>query len=425
VALAFGQCLLVCLALVACNSSRESSSASAPPPASASAMPAADDVPYFEFDPSWPATPLPNNWIFGNIGGVHVDDKDQIWVLQRGNTVQLDLGDDYAALDPPASECCIPAPSVVVIDQAGKIVKAWGGKNLVRPETPVRAQAGQHLKTADGYDWPREHGIFVDHKGNVWLGCDEGVSDTVMSPLNCGSVTKFTNDGAVIWQKGKYGQTKGNMDRENFNSPSGIFVDQSTNEAYISDGYRNKRIAVIDADTGEFKRIWGPYGIPNPPDIPRDKLPGVNKKIYDPEAPPSKLFGDSVHCIELSRDGLVYVCDRANNRVQIFKKDGTFVNEVFVAKKTRQMGAVFDVAFSPDPDQTFMYVADGANHKVHILRRKELVEVGAFGHGGRAGGEFGMAHVMATDSKGNIYVGETVVRDRIQRFKFMGMRKRG
>lgn len=372
---------------------------------------AADEVPVFEFDPTWPRTPLPNNWIFGNIGGVHVDDKDQIWVLQRGNSVQLDLGDDFLARG--AGECCAPAPSVVVLNQAGEIVKAWGGPDPANPKSK---------RTADGYDWPREHGIFVDRKGFVWMGCDDGVQDKVSDPENCGSVTKFTNDGKVVWQKGRMGQSKGNMDRENFNSPAGLFVDDDANEVFIADGYRNKRIAVIDADTGAFKRIWGPYGMPNPPDIPRNKLNGSHSDKHDPGL--LKLFGDSVHCIELSRDGFVYVCDRGNNRIQVFKKDGTFVKEGFVAPDTGNMGSVFDIAFSHDPAQRFLYVADGANHHIHILERETLKVVGQFGHGGRYAGELGMAHVLASDTHGHLYVGETVVRDRIMRWKFTGMQKR-
>jgi DNA-binding beta-propeller fold protein YncE len=373
----------------------------------------ADEIPAFVFDPTWPKTPLPNNWMFGNIAGVHVDGLDQIWVLQRGNTVEFDLGDDYLARG--WGDCCQPAPSVVVFDQDGNVVKAWGGPD---PRNP------QSKRTADGYDWPREHGIFVDHQGNVWIGCDEGVADRVSAPENCGSVTKFTNDGEVIWQKGRYGQSKGNMDTEAFNSPSGIFVDPTTNEAFVSDGYRNKRIAVIDADSGEFKRLWGPYGIPNPPDIPRDQLAGVGKPFYDPNAPPAKVFGDSVHCIELSRDGLVYVCDRGNNRIQVFQRDGTFVKEGIVKRETRGMGSVMDIAFSPDPQQRFLYVADGANHQVHILRRDDLEVLGSFGHGGRAGGEFGMTHTISSDSSGNLFVGETVNRNRIQKFRFVGMQPR-
>lgn len=381
------------------------------PAASPSISAAPDEVPVFEFDPTWPKTPLPNNWIFGNIGGVHVDDKDQIWVLQRGNTVKLDLGDDFLARG--AGECCTPAPSVVVLNRAGEVVKAWGGPDPKNPGSK---------KTADGYDWPREHGIFVDRKGFVWTGCDDGVQDRVSAPENCGSVTKFTNDGKVVWQKGRMGQSKGNSDTENFNSPAGLFVDEETNEVFIADGYRNKRIAVVDRETGAFKRMWGPYGMQNPPDIPRNQLNGSHSDKHEPEG--LKLFGDSVHCIELSRDGFVYVCDRGNNRIQVFRKDGTFVKEGFVAQNTGNMGSVFDIAFSQDPAQRFLYVADGANHHVHILIRDTLEVVGQFGHGGRYAGELGVAHVLASDSAGNLYVGETVVRDRIMRWNFKGMRKR-
>ena len=218
------------------------------------------------------------------------------------------------------------------------------------------------------------------------------------------------------------GQSKGNMDRENFNSPAGIFVDDKAREAFVADGYRNKHIAVIDAETGVFKRLWGPFGVRNLPDIPRNQLNGGHSNQRDPAK--LTLFGDSVHCIELSRDGFVYVCDRGNNRIQVFKKDGTFVKEGYVAYNTGNMGSVFDVAFSQDPAQRFLYVADGANHHVHILLRDTLEVVGQFGHGGCYAGELGMAHVLASDSNGHLYVGETVVRDRIMRWKFVGMRKR-
>ena len=395
----------------ACSAQAPSQGPGAAPPARPVLSAAPDEVPVFEFDPTWPKTPLPNNWIFGNIGGVHVDGKDQIWVLQRGNSVPLDLGDDFLARG--AGECCTPAPSVVVLNQAGEVVKAWGGPDPANPTSK---------KTADGYDWPREHGIFVDGKGFVWMGCDDGVNDKVMAPTNCGSVTKFDNDGKIMWQKGRMGQSKGNMDRENFNSPAGIFVDDEAGEAFVADGYRNKRIAVIDAETGVFKRLWGPFGVRNLPDIPRNQLNGGHSNQRDPAK--LTLFGDSVHCIELSRDGFVYVCDRGNNRIQVFKKDGTFVKEGYVAYNTGNMGSVFDVAFSQDPAQRFLYVADGANHHVHILLRDTLEVVGQFGHGGRYAGELGMAHVLASDSNGHLYVGETVVRDRIMRWKFVGMRKK-
>lgn len=417
-----GFCIWVALA-PGCGSTTHST-----PDAGSTAAPTAtgDEVPAFEFDPTWPKQ-LPNNWILGNIAGLHADDKDQIWVLHRGNTVPLGLGDNYAAQG--FGDCCQPAPAFIVFDMAGNVVKAWGGQNLKQITIGGEATATTGTpfqQTPDGYDWPREHGLFVDHKGNVWTGCDQGVEDDrISAPQNCGSVTKFTNDGAVIWQKGRYGQMKGNMDRENFNRPSGIFVDATTNEAFVSDGYGNKRVAVLDADTGEVKRIWGPYGVPNPPDIGRAKLPGGGKNLYNPDAPPSKLWGDTLHCVEVSRDGLVYICDRSNNRIQVFRRDGTFVTEGFIRKRTKALGSTFDIAFSPDPAQKFMYVADGSNKHIHILIRDTLEVVGEFSHGGRAGGELGLAHVMASDSKGNVYVGETIGRDRVQRFKFVGMRRRG
>src|SRR5262249_28727141 len=162
-----------------------------------------------------------------------------------------------------------------------------------------------------------------------------------------------------------------------------------------------------DADTGALKRVWGPYGVPIPPEITRDQVSGPGKDIYDPDAPLSKVWGDTLHCVEISRDGFVYVCDRSNNRIQVFKRDGTFVKEVVVKKRTKSLGSTFDIAFSPDKAQTFMYVADGSNHEVHILIRDTLEHVGSFSHGGRLAGELGLAHVIASDSKGNLYVGET------------------
>jgi hypothetical protein len=226
---------------------------------------ATDGIPKFEPDSGWPKQ-LPNNWILGNISGVYVDRQDRIWVLHRGNTGVADLGDDYAARG--AGECCQPAPSVVVFDQAGNVLKAWGGKNLhvVKVDyekvgqPPAVTGIGLHEEhqTEDGYTWPREHGLFVDYKGDVWMGSDMGGY----------TLTKFTNDGKIIWQRGTGKQSKGNADLETFNGPSGIFVDETAKEAFVSDGYGNKRVAVVDVETGKIKRMWGPYGIPNPPRRP-------------------------------------------------------------------------------------------------------------------------------------------------------------
>src|SRR5262249_23495236 len=159
----------------------------------------------------------------------------------RGNTGVADLADDYSARG--AGECCQPAPSVVVFDQAGNVVKAWGGKNLHvvkvdyekvgQPPAVTGIRSHEVYQTQHAYDWPREHGCFVDYNGDVWTGSDMGGY----------TLTKFTNDGKIIWQKGTGRQSKGNADRDTFSGPSGIFVDQTTKEAFVSDGYGNKRVA--------------------------------------------------------------------------------------------------------------------------------------------------------------------------------------
>jgi sugar lactone lactonase YvrE len=350
-------------------------------------------IPAFEFDPTWPQ-PLPNGWVLGPIGGIHVDAKDAIWIAHRGNTTPIEKG-------------AVSAPAIVVFDTAGRVTTAWGGPDPKRPG-----------KTVDGYDWPREHGIYVDRGGNVWLGCEGGAFDSVTGPENCGSVTKMTSTGRILWQHGRTGHTKGNADTDNFNSPTGIVVDESAGEAFISDGYRNQRIAVVDARTGAFRRMWGPFG-KAPQDIPRNKLNGGTANKHEPDG--MKTFGDSVHCIEMSRDGLLYVCDRGNNRVHVYRKDGAFVKEGFVAPNTDRMGSVFDIAFSPDARQEFLYVADGANGRVHVLRRDDLAVLGSFGKAGRGTGEFGLLHVLASDSRGHLYIAETGAGARLFRFKNTGI----
>ena len=351
-----------------------------------------DGIPVFEFDPSWPKRPFPNQWVFGNVAGMAMDANDHLWVIHR--PLSVTLSNDYAALDPPAGECCRPFPSVIEFDPSGEVVQAWGGPDPAAPESK---------RTAEGYDWPREHGLFVDHQGNVWTG---GAED------GAATLTKLTGDGQLIFQEGAFGQSGGNADTENFGSPAGIYVDADANEVYVADGYENNRVIVLDADTGTFKRMWGAYG--------NEPLDGDAE--YDPDAPPTQQFLLPVHCVELSRDGLVYVCDRAGNRIQVFRKDGTFVQEGIVAPRTLGFGAAFDIAFSADPDQRFLYLGDGANKKVWILRRDTLEILGSFGTGGQYAGEFAIVHALETDSQGNLYVAETVGGDRVQKFTFMGVR---
>ncbi|HYN10421.1 MAG TPA: hypothetical protein VES67_23740 [Vicinamibacterales bacterium] len=342
-------------------------------------------APKFEVDPAFPK-PLPNNWLLGQAIGVGVDAQDHIWIVHR----QDSLGANEAAADqnPPTASCCRRAPPILEFDQAGNLLRHWGGP-------------GQ------GYDWPNSnHGITIDHKGNVWIGGNVG-SD--------GHVLKFTQDGKFIAQFGKpapQGKSWGSNDQENFGRVAKIFVDPKENEAYLADGYGNKRVAVIDADTGKMKRYWGAYG--NKPD---DTPTGT----YDPDAPPIKQFRSPVHCAEMSVDGLVYVCDRPNDRIQVFKKDGTFVKEVWVAKKTLGDGSTWDIAFSRDPQQKYIFLADGKNERVYIMLRDTLEILSSFGDGGRQPGQFFAVHSIVTDSKGNIFTTETYEGRRLQKFVFKGV----
>ena len=333
----------------------------------------------FQFDATWPK-PLPDNWTLGNVVGVAVDARDHIWVVHRpGSLTPQERGADET---PPLAECCRPAPPVIEFNQNGDIVQAWGGPG-------------------DGYEWPEaEHGIFIDHLDNVWLGGSGG---------NDAQVLKFTRGGEFLLQIGRQGQGEGSNDLANFGQPAEIDVDPDTNEVYIADGYGNRRVAVFDADTGEYKRHWGAYG----------NRPTDEPYTYDPDAPLSQQFGRPVHCATLSSDGLVYVCDRVNDRIQVFQKDGTFVNEVIIAGRTLAFGSAFDVDFSPDADQRFLYNIDGMNQKVWLIERASLEIVGSFGFGGHVAGGFTAAHSLTVDSAGTIYVGETLEGKRVQRFVHM------
>ena len=339
-------------------------------------------APRFEVDPLWPK-PLPNHWVLGQAIGVTVDDQDHVWIVHRDNL--LGLNEAAASQTPPTASCCVKAPPVLEFDPSGNVVGHWGGP-------------------AEGYDWPAStHGITVDHKGNVWIGANEG-SDA--------HVVKFTKAGKFLMQFGKPGQNKGSHDLENFGRPAKIFVDATTNEAYIADGYGNKRVVVIDADTGKFKRYWGAYG---------NKPEDTNLGPYDPKAPPAKQFRTPVHCADVSIDGLVYVCDRPNDRLQVFRRDGTFVKEKFIATNTLGDGSVWDVAFSKDPEQKYLFLADGKNEKIYVMLRDTLEVLTTFGAGGRQPGQFFAVHSIALDSKGNLYTVETYEGRRLQKFVYKGL----
>ena len=385
-------------------------------PAQEPAVPAgaspAGGAPVFEYDPTWPKRPLPDNGIFGAVLSVVVDDRDHVWVMHWPHWIAD--GDDDGARG--VRECCNPMPPVVEFDATGAVVQAWGAAD--DPDLPAGGfqwveLPGHRLdllgsrRTLADVAHGGAHGLSIDPKGNVWAGTHstEGGGRTEVFS----SLAKFTRDGTLLIQKGKHGQSKGNADTDNFAQPTQVAFDPETNEAFVSDGYNNRRVIVLDADTMAFKRMWGAYGKP-----PSDE-PMAQRKPGDPPPPQFGL----VHCIKMSRDGLLYVCDMSSRRFQVFRKDGTFVNEAFPSGMDGT-GSVDDVAFSSDPEQRFVYVADGQNRKVWILRRDTLETIGSFGHQGYYPGEFaGYIHSIATDSKGNIYVGEFPAGNRVNRFKMI------
>jgi len=371
-------------------------------------------APRFEVDPMWPK-PLPNHWILGQTIGVSVDAQDHVWIIHRAGS--LEAGEQHATTNPPTAKCCAPAPPILEFDPAGNLVNSWGGPG-------------------NGYDWPdSNHGITVDYKGNVWIGgngrgtaqgatkdgkgkqakqefkLEEGQVGGVQ-PFNDNMVLKFTKAGKFLMQIGKPGRSKGSNDTENLRLPAKTYVDPQTNELFVADGYGNHRVIVFDAETGKYKRHWGAYG-KRPDDV--DLGP------YKPNDPPPQQFRNPVHCAEISVDRLLYVCDRVNDRIQVFKPDGTFVKEMFIEKNTLGSGSVWDITFSKDAEQKYIYLADGENDQVHILDRQSLQVLTSFGDGGRQPGEFYGVHSIAADSKGNIYTTETYRGQRVQKFVYKGL----
>jgi DNA-binding beta-propeller fold protein YncE len=335
-------------------------------------------VPQFLVDPFWPK-PLPNNWILGQVAGIRVDRFDHIWVVQRPGS--LTKRDRAAEQNPPQAKCCVAAPPVLVFDQSGNLIRHWGGP-------------GQ------GYNWPKsEHSIYIDDNDFIWLAGND---------KNDGQLLKFTMDGKFVLQIGKPIEGADSNSTERLGSPADIAVDVAAHEVYAADGYTNRRVVVFDSETGAYKRHWGAYG--NKPSD--DKTPP-----YDPAKPVSQQFGNPVHCVRISRDGLVYVCDRINDRYQIFRKDGTFVSEHFFERNTRLNGSVYEIAFSPDKEQKFVYMVDGSNGEVRIVDRATNEVLGRFGRVGRQAGEFTAAHNITVDLEGNIYTAEVADGQRVQKFR--------
>ena len=335
-------CLLLFAACTADSGTPEGDTAP-----SADAGMSTDAAPTFQVDPSWPRE-LPNDWILGSITSVFVDAQDHVWITHLPETL---TPEEIAAVqDPPMGECCVPAPVVIELDPEGNVVQAWGDP-----------------ATQDISEFPRNsHGLFIDHNGHVWIGT-----------FRHHRVMKFTRDGEHLMTLGRYDENGGSNDTELLGGPAGIWVDPETNEVFVADGYGNRRVVVFDGETGAYIRHWGAYGEP-----PRRRRPLSLRRPHDRKARPRPQFG-TVHGLVGSNDGLLYVADRRGNRIQVFQRDGTYVTEKTIAPLTRASGSAFVVALSPDDEQRWLYLADGTNHKVWILRRSDLEVVGEFGRGGR------------------------------------------
>jgi DNA-binding beta-propeller fold protein YncE len=340
-------------------------------------------MPQFELDPAWPKVPA--QWKLGDVSSVTIDRDDRVLLLQRPQ------GDGLV----PAAQRSTVAPPVLEFDSTGKFIQAWGGPG-------------------NGYQWPeREHGIYIDHKDNVWIGgnyCKER-NFPQRKPVSDDQVLKFTRSGKFLLQIGKSNGSKGNSDTANLHNPSDAFVYAKTNEVFVADGYMNHRVIVFDADTGAFKRMWGGFG--NKPidaeQCPPDARP-LQPLANDGTPGPAQL--DVVHAARVSNDGLVYVADRQNNRVQVFSIDGKYVTQVFVGRDTPQVRRTAScVALSTDPQQQYLFVA--GNQRIAVLDRKTLKLLGTF-----AGN--GVHHHVALDSKGNLYSARLGTGKNIEKYVFKG-----
>jgi DNA-binding beta-propeller fold protein YncE len=326
-------------------------------------------------------------WAMGNTIGVEVDERDHVFVVHRNDASQFG-GNTEIGLQGGVSECCTPAPPIIEFDHAGNVVNAWGG--------PVEGAE---------YTWPASnHGIAIAANGNIWIGGNGGGDSHVLV---------FTRDGEYVRTVGVPGEDRDSNSEIHFGRVAEIAMDINANEAYFADGYRNRRVAVVDVASGALKRYWGAYG--NTPDDSVDVT-------YTPGQPGPQQFRGPVHCAQPSNDGLVYVCDRGADRVQVFRKDGTYVREVVYNPATLNQGSTWDIAFSKDPDQEFIYLADGQNFKISVIDRASMEVLYTFGQGGRQPGTFYAPHSVATDSEGNLYTTETYEGSRVQKFVYQGVR---
>jgi hypothetical protein len=336
-------------------------------------------APHFEVDSKWPS--IPNNWVLGEVTSISVDRHDHIWVLHVPQSI-------------PEAQRANAAPPVLEFDAAGKLLSSWGGPG-------------------SGGAWlGREHGIFVDANDFIWIGGRAGWPRETTPGVSDDMILKFTMTGKLVLQIGHSGQSKGNVDTANVHQATDVFVDTAAKEVYVADGYGNKRVIVFDSESGAFKRMWGAFGNPPPPTLaPNAATPQPQATL---EGPPE--FG-LPHAIKVSRDGVVYVADRINNRIQMFTPAGKFLKQVRVTNDGSTVVPVpAGFAFSPDSKQQFLYVVDSGLMRVVIFDRATMTQIGTIGVKGSKAGEFDIVHHMAADSKGNLYTAEIVNQRRAQRF---------
>jgi DNA-binding beta-propeller fold protein YncE len=342
--------------------------------------------PVFEVDPSWPT--IPNDWVLGEVTSIAVDPEDDIWVLHRPRSIAEDQRDRAA-------------PAVLEFDQDGQLLRSWGG-------------------AGDGYDWPeREHGIWVDAEGFVWISGNGGWPFPAAGTSNDDMILKFTPDGRLVMQIGEAGASQGNGDTANVHQPADQFVDEASNELYVADGYGNQRVIVYDADSGDFKRMWGAFG--NEPATaaaaaagPGGRGAGRGGRGGTPSDPATAPQFGLVHAVKVSDDGIVYVADRGNQRIQWFTTEGEYISQIVIEGESPPAPAGF--AFSRDPEQRFLYVIESANARMLVFDRESMTIIDEFGERTAEPGGMDIAHHIAMDSMGNLYTAEIVTNNRAQKF---------